>query len=194
MESAGSGIPLEKPMAEIQNQDKQRKQSVYRRKKLSTRVDLTPMVDLGFLLITFFIFTTTMHEAKAMKLVVPDDSPVINPNTAPESKTISLILGADNRIQYYQGRDIGDSKFTTYAASGIRTVISQKIQAVQKKFGPGETPVVIIKPTAASSYKNLVDVLDEMLICDIKKYVLTDADPAEIVDPAAMKYPPFLKN
>lgn len=178
-------------MAEIQNQDKQRKQSVYRRKKLSTRVDLTPMVDLGFLLITFFIFTTTMHEAKTMKLIVPDDSPVMNPNTAPESKTISLILGADDRIQYYEGADIGDSKFTTYAASGLRTVISLKIQSVQRKFGPNEAPVVIIKSTAAASYKNLVDVLDEMLICNIKKYVLTDADPTEIVDPAGMKHPRF---
>lgn len=181
-------------MAEIQNQDKQRKQSVCRRKKLSTRVDLTPMVDLGFLLITFFIFTTTMNEAKAMKLIVPDDSPTINPNIAQESKTISLILGADDRIQYYQGRDIGDSKFTIYAASGLRAVISQKMQEVQRKFGPNDAPIVIIKPTAASSYKNLVDVLDEMLICNIKKYVLTDVDPTEIVDPAGMKQPPFLKN
>lgn len=181
-------------MAEIQNQDKQNRQSVYRRKKLSTRVDLTPMVDLGFLLITFFIFTTTMHEARAMKLVVPDDTPTKDLNTAAEDKTLSLILKADNMIQYYQGTNIGSSAFTGYAASGLRTVIDQKIWAVRQKFGMQETPVVIIKPTTESNYQNLVDVLDEMVICDIKRYVLTEVNPAEIMNPAKMKNQPFVKN
>ena len=57
-----------------------------------------------------------------------------------------------------------------------------------------ETPVVIIKPTTESNYQNLVDVLDEMVICDIKRYVLTDVNPAEIMNPPKMKSQPFVKN
>src|SRR5437763_16388316 len=71
-------------------------------KKLSTRVDLTPMVDLGFLLITFFIFTTTLNEQKAMKLNLPKDAPGTY-MPVPERKTLSLLLCKDNKVKYYAG-------------------------------------------------------------------------------------------
>src|SRR5438874_8900281 len=76
-------------------------------KKLSTRVDVTPMVDLGFLLITFFIFTTTLARPTAMKLVMPDDRPTNIKSLASEEKTITLLAGRNNRLFYYPGKFLG---------------------------------------------------------------------------------------
>lgn len=73
-------------------------------KKLSTRVDLTPMVDLAFLLITFFMLTTTMNKPQAMQINMPvernpDDPP---PPEVPAAKVLTLILGSNNVIWYYE--------------------------------------------------------------------------------------------
>src|SRR3978361_675062 len=72
-------------------------------KKLSTRVDLTPMVDLGFLLISFFIFTTSLASPTAMKLVIPADAPVSDHPQTSEERTLTLLIAKDNRLFYYPG-------------------------------------------------------------------------------------------
>lgn len=140
--------------------------------KKSTRVDLTPMVDLGFLLITFFIFTTTMSAPKSMKLMMPDDrQPGTESNTG-EGKTLQLELDGNNTISYYYGND-STHKFTTdYSASGIRKVIQEKRRQVGEKYNDPSELVVLISPKNTSSYKNVVDILDEMLINDIKRYMI----------------------
>jgi biopolymer transport protein ExbD len=166
-------------MSDIQTQEHRNKRSGARSKKLSTRIDLTPMVDLGFLLITFFIFTTTLSQPTAMKLVIPDDRPVKDPSLAPESKTISLILEDNDRIFYYQGLDQAKGNSTNYSATGLRNVIRQKLEQVRSRFGQNAEAIVLIKPTAGASYKNIVAVLDEMLINDVKKYVLMDPSTEE---------------
>lgn len=161
-------------MADIQLSGTRSKRGGIRSKKLSTRVDLTPMVDLGFLLITFFIFTTTMSQAKAMNLVLPDDKPVNDPTTAADSKTISLILGGDNVIYYYYGLHTENILQTDYAATGLRQVIQDKIKKLHTLYGKDGEIVVLIKPTGGATYKNVIDVMDEMLINDVKKYVMVD--------------------
>jgi biopolymer transport protein ExbD len=166
-------------MAEIQQQDNRSKRGGIRSKKLSTRVDLTPMVDLGFLLITFFIFTTTMSAANGLNLIVPDDTPTPHESVTPESKTLSLILNGDDVIRYYQGLNTADSKSTNYSSGGLRTVIQQKIFEVQQRFGSNEYAVILIKATDNATYRNVVTVLDEMRINDVKKYVLMEASAAE---------------
>jgi len=146
-------------------------------KKLSTRVDLTPMVDLGFLLITFFIFTTSLSRPKVMNLILPADG---GESTTPQSKTISLILSGDNKIKWYEGNQLTSIHETNYAAGGLRTVLQQKKASVSAAFGNDAKPVVLIKPTNDATYANVVDALDEMSINNIKTYVLMDPDSTEL--------------
>jgi biopolymer transport protein ExbD len=178
-------------MAEMQSSETRNKKAGRRSKKLSTRVDLTPMVDLGFLLITFFIFTTTMAQAKSMRLILPSDEPVDTPMTVADSKTISLVLGDANKIFYYNGLNVSDMKASDYSSAGIRKVLQQKIKAVNSQFHSKGELVVLIKPTIYASYQNVIDILDEILINDIKRYVLMDVSKEEIdrLAPAPVKHP-----
>ena len=175
---------------------------VKKAKKLSTRVDMTPMVDLGFLLITFFIFTTTMSSPTTMELFMPKDTDKDEEqNKAKESGALTLILGKDNVIYYYEGQLLPDaSNFKTSNFGGIRKIIIDKRKAViethvhdasceklQQKAKATIPPdpawktacmdkdlVVVIKPDAEATYKNTVDILDEMAINNIKRYAMVD--------------------
>jgi biopolymer transport protein ExbD len=157
-------------------------------KKLSTRVDLTPMVDLGFLLITFFIFTTTMSQPTAFKLFLPDDKVIPeDQNKAKESGVLTIMMGADNHIYYYEGQLKPDgSNFLSASYNGensIREIILKKKADVRSRSRDAENPekdfVVVIKPSVDCNYQNVVDILDEMAINVVKKYALVDISEGE---------------
>jgi len=157
-------------------------------KKLSTRVDLTPMVDLGFLLITFFIFTTTMSQPTAFKLFLPDDKVIPeDQNKAKESGVLTIMMGADNHIYYYEGQLKPDgSNFLSASYNGensIREIILKKKAEVRSRSRDAENPekdfVVVIKPSVDCNYQNVVDILDEMAINVVKKYALVDISEGE---------------
>jgi len=146
---------------------------VKKAKKLSTTVDMTPMVDLGFLLITFFIFTTTMAQPTAMNLFMPKD--VDKPeeqNKVKESGAFTIMLGKQDVVYYYEGLDPLQIKTATFKT--IRDEIIRKKQSTNV-----EDLVVIIKPTIDATYKNTVDILDEMTINAIKRYAMVDISPQE---------------
>lgn len=157
---------------------------VKKAKKLSTRVDMTPMVDLGFLLITFFIFTTTMSTPNTMKLFMPKDEK--DPKTLMEVKAsdaLTILLGKNNHVYYYMGILKNDgSNFQSTNFKDIRQVIIDKKQEVMnqgKSLGyPADSLdkdfVVVIKPNKESSYKNSIDILDEMKINNVKAFALVD--------------------
>ena len=141
--------------------------------KKSTRVDLTPMVDLGFLLITFFIFTTTMAQATAMSLAMPKDTPDNKDDVkVKESGALTLLMGKSDVIYYYFGSD--PSKLLTTNYKDVRKVILDK-----KRSTPTDDFFVTIKPDKDANYKNVVDVLDDMTINDVKRYAMIDATPME---------------
>ncbi len=144
---------------------------VKKAKKLSTRVDLTPMVDLGFLLITFFIFTTTMSQPTAMRLILPKDTEKVEEqNKIKESAALTVILGNNNAIYYYEGTLLPDgSNFKSSNYKDIREVIIEK----KRRTNP-EDFMVLIKPTDQSTYRNTVDLLDEMTINEVKRYATLD--------------------
>ena len=142
-------------------------------KKLSTRVDLTPMVDLGFLLITFFIFTTTMSQPTAMRLFLPKD--VKNPdeqNKVKNSAVINLMLGKSDKIYYYEGDSAAGLKATDF--KNVRDIVVDK-----KRRTDSKDFVVIIKPTVDATYKNTINILDEMTIDGVKRYAMVDISPVE---------------
>ncbi|WP_207495725.1 ExbD/TolR family protein [Aridibaculum aurantiacum] len=149
---------------------------VKKAKKLSTRVDLTPMVDLGFLLITFFIFTTTMSQPTAMRLFLPKDADKPEEqNKAKESGALTLMLGKNTGVFYYEGQlDPTGSNFKSSTMKQIRDVIIEK-----KRRTPADDLVIVIKPGPESTYKDVVDILDEMTINDIKRYALVEISPVE---------------
>lgn len=145
-------------------------------KKMSTRVDLTPMVDLGFLLITFFIFTTTMSQPTAMRLNLPKDTEKPEEqNKAKESGALTLMMSKNDVVYYYEGMLAPDaSNFKTTTFKEVREVILTK----KKSTNPDDF-VVVIKPTKECTYKNTVDILDEMTINDVKRYALVDIAEVE---------------
>lgn len=184
-------------MSEIaQDSGGSKKGGKVRSKKMSTRIDFTPMVDLGFLLITFFMLTTTLAKPQILALVMPDkdfDKEDIEP--VKESKVLTLLLGANDKVYWYEG--ITDAKLdsTDYSAEGVRQVILKKMDKVNTQFGmddykkknkegveeelKGSYINVIIKPTKESRYKNLVDALDEMAITKVRYYVILDVSKLE---------------
>jgi len=167
-------------MADIIQTEHKQKAGVPKTKKTSLRVDLTPMVDLGFLLIAFFVLTTTIAKPTSMKLAIPDDRGKRPPSEAPESKTLNILLGADNQTFIYDGTALNSIKNMGSDANALRTAIIQKKHDIRDAFGNDSGMVVLIKPTAAATYANLVNTFDEMLICNVKTYVLMDANNDEL--------------
>ncbi|MFT3932221.1 MAG: biopolymer transporter ExbD [Chitinophagaceae bacterium] len=174
-------------MAEINNGDTghgKRKGGVRRSKKLSTKVDLTPMVDLGFLLITFFVFTTSMSKPKEMPLILPaGDTPSM---PSGETTTLTIIPIANDKIFYYHGQLDNAVAKNLYGVTSfsLKNGIGDIIRDKQKKLNASvkfkkEDLMLIIKPTQDASYQNVVNALDEVLINVLKHYVLADLDDAE---------------
>jgi biopolymer transport protein ExbD len=131
-------------------------------KKVSTKVDMTPMVDLAFLLITFFMLTTTFSKPKAMEVNMPDKTAKDESVKVKESLTTTFVLGEKDIVYYYSGKDNPDVNQTNYGENGLRKVILSDIKTKVGQFG--QDPVYIIKASKDSRYKNVVDILDEMAI------------------------------
>ncbi|NOU48317.1 MAG: biopolymer transporter ExbD [Bacteroidales bacterium] len=192
-------------MAEIsQDSGSHKKGGKKRSKKATTRIDFTPMVDLGFLLITFFMLATSLIKQQTMEITMPSDKKVSEENqtVAKASQAVTLILAKNDRVFYYFGQptEAGVTE-TDYSGSGLRKVLLEKNyeiaaqveelkqekaktkmddEAYRKKLSEIKSgknaPVVRIMATNDASYKNLVDALDEMNISSISRYAIVDLD------------------
>lgn len=180
---------------------------VKKAKKLSTRVDMTPMVDLGFLLITFFIFTATLSSPVAMDLNMPKDTEKVEEESKiKQSGALTILLGRGDQVYYYEGElteENASSIFKQTTFKGIRDVIIKKKQQVIRDYRPeakdedikqkakarGEKDwekaaldrdfFVVIKPNAEATYKNTVDMLDEMTINNVKRFAMVKISETE---------------
>jgi biopolymer transport protein ExbD len=153
-------------MAEISTSDK----GGSRRSRQSTRVDMTPMVDLGFLLITFFMLTTTLLKPVTMQLSMPDKT-TDNASDIRESETLTVILDKENKVYYYQGIPTDPNvilKTTNFSDKGIRQILFNYKTKIGKNF------TVVIKATDQAHYRNMVDLLDELAITNNKQYAIVN--------------------
>jgi len=159
-----------------------------RTKKMSTRVDLTAMVDLGFLLITFFMLATTFNKPKTMEVNKPAKEDIDKKDEPPikMSKTATILLGKGDKIYAYVSPDEIDATTELqldsidYSPRGLRKFIQRRQNEVQAQWGNKDDLFVMIKPLPSSSFKNIVDALDEMTINDVKRYaILEPNDPID---------------
>jgi biopolymer transport protein ExbD len=175
-----------------------------RAKKLSTRIDMTPMVDLGFLLLTFFMLTTTFSQPKVIELTPPiksDDKTKVQ-----DTLSLTLILGKSDTVYYYNGSlkltsDSNNIMQTNFSDDGLRKIVlgrnhfvMNSIKTFQTAHDANKMPdstygrlvenaernkyaiFVIIKTDTAAKYVNVVMALDEMNICNVGKYSLISAN------------------
>ncbi|HOY94099.1 MAG TPA: biopolymer transporter ExbD [Catalimonadaceae bacterium] len=142
-------------------------------KKVSTKVDMTPMVDLAFLLVTFFMLTTTFNKPQTMEVNMPEKTDDKKTMKVAESRTTTLVLAENNKVYYYSGSKEPQIQLTDFSATGLRKVLLNKVKTI-------EEPIVIIKAKKESKYKNLVDAIDEMAITGIKIYALVDITPEDL--------------
>lgn len=168
-------------MATIETKQPRQKAGVKRLIKKATKVDLTPMVDLGFLLITFFVFTTSMTKPKVMKVNEPYDKidEITNPVCA--SCALTLVPGSNNTIYYYEGMatDATAIKTTGYSPVGLRSLILNKKAAITALNDPTKKLTLIIKPGNGSNMQNFVDLLDEVLINMVPMYYIAEPDAVD---------------
>lgn len=159
-----------------------------RSKKQNAGVDLTAMVDLAFLLITFFMLTTSMNKPQSMNLAMPDkdaDKTQEDEKTkVDENRTMTILLGGDNKMKWYMGMPgspLEGPTDQTYGKDGIRPILLDKNkQAVAYSRDEEKGLIVIIKASENATYRNMVDILDEMAITNIKSYALVDITKEEL--------------
>lgn len=162
-----------------------------RGKKSNPRIDMTPMVDLGFLLLTFFVLTTTMNTPKSLPIVMPDKVKDIKPEDdtkVAQSKVLTFLCADNNRLFWYRREgDEADAEanlnLTTYSAEGVRKVIKEQRKAINEKWASDkdkDPSIILIKLADDSVFSNMVDLLDEMAIVDQKKYMMVDITKDEL--------------
>jgi biopolymer transport protein ExbD len=157
-----------------------------RSKKGNSRVDLTAMVDLAFLLITFFMLTTSLNKPQSMDLGMPEKDPQNPPPPVlvDERRTMTILLGENDKLKNYMGlleTPIDAPKTISYGKEGIRQDILSRVKSVPNVTGdPKKGLIVIIKPSKKSTYRNLVDILDEMAICKVPTYAIVDITKEEV--------------
>jgi biopolymer transport protein ExbD len=152
-------------MAEINQSQGMSTRTHIRSKKMSTRIDMTPMVDLAFLLLTFFILTTTLNKHKVMEIAMPEKTNDSIP--VPEKRVLTLLLDAGDRVYWRQGITTQRLEPVTFSNEGIRKLLTSKNKEIEKML-------VLVKATDKSRYKNLVDVVDELAIAKINRYCIVD--------------------
>ena len=205
-------------MGEIIVEEKGKKGGKRKAKKHSTRIDMTPMVDLMCLLITFFMLTTAFSKPKVMVITMPEKED--NPNQPkgpeiPKNRTLNILITEGHRVYYYIG--IADPKKkdemptltkTDFSKDGIRKflliknkdlftkIAEYRDQRVKGKITVADTaadsqikklkkedklgPIVLIKADEKAKYKDMVDIIDEMAICNIASYAVVDPTPTEL--------------
>lgn len=153
------------------------------------RIDLTPMVDLGFLLITFFMFTTALAQQKTMEINMPYKGDVPTPTAFPEESTLTLICHDGHKLYYYSGKLTDDEKIQVSLVKNVNGIVAEskkRTAALPANYAANAHKLhVLIKPTDKSTYADMVALMDAMTIADVKDYAMVDISEEEL---AAIKH------
>jgi len=162
MEPYDSFDEFPNPIQEGRRQRNSRKETVF--------TDMNAMVDLAFLLLTFFMLTTTMVKPKVMEIVMPvpsQDEKKEDVQPIKESRAISLLPLSDGRLYIYKGLSVESVEKLSYAKEGLRAKLVEILPTIDK-------PIIIIKPHPECHFRNLVDLLDEMNILNVERYAIDE--------------------
>lgn len=157
-------------------------------RKAAPKVDLTAMVDLAFLLITFFMLTTSLSKPIAMDIAKPDEPVDGHQEPVPASRSMTILLGKNNKVVWYMG-EAGKSRPVIENFGQIRkSIIKNKdLVALKNNNDAKKTLFIIVKPTQGSSYKNFVDIMDELRIAQITAAPAIDDDHIMAIETDFMK-------
>ena len=195
-------------MAEI-IQNEGAKKGKRRFKRHSQFIDMTPMVDLACLLLTFFMLTTIFVKPKVMEIAIPNG---VGSNSIPGNRTINIIVDENNKVYWYNGNantkkgPLPTLVASSFGSNGIRKMLlnrnrelfvkvdeinqlasgnnekaneNLKKQVLNLKREDNNGPIVLIKASEKATYGNMVDVIDEMTVCNIARYAIVDLSPEE---------------
>ncbi len=157
--------------------------------KRAPQIDMTPMVDLAFLLIAFFMLATSLAQPKAMEIIKPakgkpTDEPIVN-----KKRVMSILLGENNAVYHYQISDedlVANNihfETTDFSENGIRTAIKNRQKKLMEELHTktSDSLIILVKGSPHSKYKNLVDILDEMRVCKVKQFAIIDRDKIDTI-------------
>ena len=147
--------------------------------KTTVYVDMTPMTDLGFLLVSFFILTTEISRPVVIKLSMPPDKGATD---IAASKSMTILLRDDDKIFYYSGDFAGNAHHNVIAISSnkIGHLIQARQQNLEARGINRNELMLLIKPIGATSYESIIALLDELLKNDVSRYAFADPTPLEI--------------
>ncbi|MBN1199723.1 MAG: biopolymer transporter ExbD [Bacteroidales bacterium] len=206
-------------MAQIQTQDHGGKKGSKKKraKKHPAEIDMTPMVDLMCLLITFFMLTTAFAKPKVMVITMPEKDKNEEPKDQPKisaERTLNILLAGNDEVYYYKGQAAPDKPLpklveSNFSKDGVRKMLLNwnrdlftKITEYREKRLTGEIivadstfentikqmklddkkgPIVLIKADTAAKYKDIVNIIDEMAICNIASYAVVDIGQVEVM-------------
>lgn len=151
--------------------------------KTSTRIDMTPMVDLAFLLLTFFVLTATFSKPAAIELNMP-----VKGDPTGVKNTLTLLVNKSDTVFYYSGMlnagPANEIQTTGYGANGIRKLLLEYNKQNESNESTGQNPAtVLLKALDGARYERVIDLLDELRIVNVKRYALCDplADEYEAI-------------
>ena len=154
-------------MAEVdvkQSRGKQ-KHSKKKKRRIGVRIDMTPMVDIAFLLLTFFMLTTTMNKPQAMEINLPPGEAKVD---VPSSNLLTLRVSENGSIYW----NIGTDKPEKVSSIDLKKVLKEKNSANPKL-------ITLIKVDRKGKYIMMVNIMDELNVADITRFSLapfTDKD------------------
>lgn len=173
-----------------------------RAKKMSTHIDMTPMVDLAFLLLTFFMLTTTFSKPKTMEINMPVKEDIPPDQVTKINNAVTAILSDKHSVYWYYGEFKPEETQlikTDFSPEGIRKILLEKNAVTKKRVNELEDKLakremadttfkrlkidvqsekqslfVLIKTDDKAKYKDVIDMLDECQIASVGKYAIVD--------------------